>query len=412
MLAAPLTTQDGAIGVVVVSRVGIAQFSDDDLKVLKLVAALATVAVESARNQAEQREAAEVSEALLELAAALALQSSVDGIARMVALALDRLMVCAGISVWLRDGGDLVPAALVGYTPREDERLMRLRLPASAEPLGPALLSRRVMVVNVDEAPVLAGCLDAAPAGTTFALIAVGERSANRGLIVVQRGPPAPRDERMLLGIADQALLAVANRALYDELETSFLATVEALGNALDLKDSYTNEHAQALVGMCTAVAERMGLPDADVRDVSFASALHDIGKIGIPLEILNKPARLTVEEFEVMKQHPELGGRIIAPVPALAGARELVVACHEHFDGSGYPLGLAGDEIPVGARIILACDAYHAMVSDRVYRKAMSSREAVAELRQCAGTQFDAEVVDSLVAVISAMETPAAAER
>jgi HD-GYP domain-containing protein (c-di-GMP phosphodiesterase class II) len=148
------------------------------------------------------------------------------------------------------------------------------------------------------------------------------------------------------------------------------------------------------------------------VRDVSFASALHDIGKIGIPLEILNKPARLTVEEFEVMKQHPELGGRIIAPVPALAGARELVVACHEHFDGSGYPLGLAGDEIPVGARIILACDAYHAMVSDRVYRKAMSSREAVAELRQCAGTQFDAEVVDSLVAVISAMETPAAAER
>ena len=324
MLAAPLMTQEGAIGVVVVSKVGIGQFGDDDLKVLKLVAALATVAVESARNQAEQREAAEVSEALLELAAALSLQSSVDGIARMVALALDRLMQCAGISVWLRDGDDLVPAALVGYTPREDERLMRLRLPASAEPLGPALLSRRVMVVNVDEAPVLAGCLDAAPAGTTFALIAVGERSANRGLIVVQRGPrrgpPAPRDERMLLGIADQALLAFANRALYDELETSFLATVEALGNALDLKDSYTNDHAQALVGMCTAVAERMGLPDADVRDVSFASALHDIGKIGIPLEILNKPARLTVEEFEVMKRHPELGGRIIAPVPALAG--------------------------------------------------------------------------------------------
>ena len=165
MLAAPLMTQEGAIGVVVVSKVGIGQFGEDDLKVLKLVAALATVAVESARNQAEQREAAEVSEALLELAAALSLQSSVDGIARMVALALDRLMQCAGISVWLRDGGDLVPAALVGYTPREDERLMRLRLPASAEPLGPALLTRRVMVVNVDEAPVLAGCLDAAPAG-------------------------------------------------------------------------------------------------------------------------------------------------------------------------------------------------------------------------------------------------------
>src|SRR4029078_8776829 len=117
MLAAPLTTQDGAIGVVVVCRVGLAQFSDDDLKVLKLVAALATVAVESARNQAEQREAAEVSEALLELAAALALPSSVVGIGSMRDLAVARVMQCAGISVWLRDGGDLVPAALVGYTP-------------------------------------------------------------------------------------------------------------------------------------------------------------------------------------------------------------------------------------------------------------------------------------------------------
>jgi HD-GYP domain-containing protein (c-di-GMP phosphodiesterase class II) len=413
MLAAPLMTQDGAIGVLVTSRVGLRQFTDDDLRVLKLVAALATVAVESARNQAEQREAAEVSEALLELGAALSLQSSVEGIARMVALALDRLMECAGISVWLREGDELVPAALVGYTPREDDRLLRLRMQTAADPLAPALVSRRVLVVNVDEAPALAGCLDAAPAGTTFALTAVGERSANRGLIVVQRGPrrgpPGPRDEQMLLGIADQALLAVANRALYDELETSFLATVEALGNALDLKDSYTNDHAQALVGMCTAVAERMGLPDDHVRDVSFASALHDIGKIGIPLEILNKPARLTDEEFEVMKQHPELGGRIIAPVPALAGARELVVACHEHYDGSGYPRGLAGEQIPVGARIILACDAYHAMVSDRVYRKAMSSRQAVAELRRCAGSQFDAEVVDSLVAVISSLEAPQA---
>jgi HD-GYP domain-containing protein (c-di-GMP phosphodiesterase class II) len=409
MLAAPMVTQDGAIGVVVLSKVGLSQFDDEDLRVLRLVAALATVACESVRIHADQREAAEVSEALLELGAALSLQSSVDGIARMLALALDRLMECAGISIWLRDGDDLVPAALVGYTPREDDRLMKLRMPASGEPIGSALLTRRVCVVNVDEAPLLAGCLDAAPAGTTFALTAVGERTANRGLIVVQRGPrrgpPRQRDEQMLLGIADQALLAVVNRALYDELENSFLATVEALGNALDLKDSYTNDHAQALVGLCTAVAERMGLPESAVRDVSFASALHDIGKIGIPMEILNKPSRLTEDEFEVMKLHPELGGKIIAPVPALAGARELVVACHEHFDGSGYPLGLAGSEIPVGARVILACDAYHAMISDRVYRKAMGVREAVAELRRCAGSQFDPEVVDSLVAVIAAIE-------
>ena len=103
------------------------------------------------------------------------------------------------------------------------------------------------------------------------------------------------------------------------------------------------------------------------------------------------------------MKTHPELGGQIIEPVPALSGARELVVACHEHYDGSGYPFWAAGEEIPVGARVILACDAFHAMMSDRVYRKAMDTREAVAELRRCSGRQFDPEVVDSLVEVISA---------
>jgi HD-GYP domain-containing protein (c-di-GMP phosphodiesterase class II) len=242
-----------------------------------------------------------------------------------------------------------------------------------------------------------------------FAIVAVGERAANRAAIVVQRGPrrgaPSRRDEQLLLGVADQALLAMTNRALVDELQTSFLATVEALGNALDLKDQYTNDHAQALVGLCTAVAERLGLDEAAVRDVSFAAALHDIGKIGIPQEVLNKPGLLNQEEFELMKLHPELGARIIEPVAALAGARRLVLACHEHWDGSGYPHGLAGDEIPLGARVILACDAFHAMTSDRVYRPAMTMAEAIAELRRGAGTQFEPQVVDALVAVVAESE-------
>jgi HD-GYP domain-containing protein (c-di-GMP phosphodiesterase class II) len=209
--------------------------------------------------------------------------------------------------------------------------------------------------------------------------------------------------EQMLLGIADQALLAITNRALYDELDGSFLATVQALGNALDLKDSYTNEHAQALVGLCTEVAERLGLTGGALRDISFAAALHDIGKIGIPAEILNKPGPLTAEEFAVMRTHPRLGAQILKPVAALAGAAELVLACHEHWDGSGYPLGLAGDQIPLGARVILACDAFDAMTTDRVYRKAMTGPDAMAELRRCSGTHFDPRVVDVLVAVVAA---------
>jgi hypothetical protein len=166
----------------------------------------------------------------------------------MLAIAIDRLVECAAISVWRRDGGRLVPATAVGYTPREHQRLMSVTIDAEAAPIAAALSSRRITSLQIGDAPALTGCLDAAPAGTTFAVVAVGERAANRAAVIVQRGPRrgriSARDEQMLLGIADQALLAITNRALYDELDGSFLATVQALGNALDLKDSYTNEHA------------------------------------------------------------------------------------------------------------------------------------------------------------------------
>ncbi|MDX6523257.1 MAG: hypothetical protein QOI17_770 [Gaiellales bacterium] len=407
MLVAPMISERGSVGVIVLSKEGLAQFDDDDLRLLEVIAAQAAIACENVRLYAEQREAAEVSEALLELGAALALQQSIEGIASMLAIAIDRLVECAAISVWRRDGRRLVPATAVGYTPREHHRLMSVTIDAEATSIGAALSSRRITSLQIDDAPALTGCLDAAPAGTTFAVVAVGERAANRAAVIVQRGPRrgriSARDEQMLLGIADQALLAITNRALYDELDGSFLATVQALGNALDLKDSYTNEHAQALVGLCTEVAERLGLTGGALRDISFAAALHDIGKIGIPAEILNKPGPLTAEEFAVMRTHPRLGAQILKPVAALAGAAELVLACHEHWDGSGYPLGLAGDQIPLGARVILACDAFDAMTTDRVYRKAMTGPDAMAELRRCSGTHFDPRVVDVLVAVVAA---------
>jgi HD-GYP domain-containing protein (c-di-GMP phosphodiesterase class II) len=407
MLVAPMVSEHGSVGVIVLSKEGLARFDDDDLRLLEVIAAHAAIACENVRLIAEQQEAADISEALLELGAALSLQENVEGIASMLAIAIDRLVECAGISIWARDGDVLVPATTVGYTPREAHRLMRTKLRVTDQPLAEALSGRRIASLDLDQTPALTGCLDAAPAGTTYAVIAIGERSRNRGAVIVQRGPRrgpiSPRDQRMLLGIADQALLAITNRALYDELDTSFLATMQALGNALDAKDAYTNDHAQALVGLCTEVADRLGVSGSELRDISVAAALHDIGKIGIPAEILNKPGPLTTSEWAVMKTHPQLGAQILEPVRALAGAAELVISCHEHWDGSGYPNGLAGPEIPLGARVILACDAYDAITTDRVYRKARPSQEAMRELRRCSGRDFDPQVVDVLAAVIAA---------
>jgi HD-GYP domain-containing protein (c-di-GMP phosphodiesterase class II)/putative methionine-R-sulfoxide reductase with GAF domain len=414
MVVAPMRSESGPVGVIVLSKRGRRQFDGDDLRLLEVIAAQAAVACDNARLYGRLHDSAEVSEALLDLGGALAAQSTIEGIATMLALAADRLVESAAISVWLRDGRRLRVAASVGYAPPERERLdaAPIDLDRSLR-LARALARRRVTVAEAAELPAIAGALDDPPPDTTFALVAVGERAANRGLIAVQRdgrtGPPTLRDERMLLGIADQALPAITNRVLFEELERSFLATVKALANALEMKDQYTNDHAQALIGLSTAVTRRMGASDDYVRDVRFAAALHDVGKIGIPADILQKAGPLTDDEFEVMKQHPALGARIIEPVTALAGARDLVAACHEHYDGRGYPRGLARDQIPLGARIILVCDAFHAMTSDRVYRPAMTAAEALDELRRHAGSQFDPAVVEALAAEVAGLEVAAA---
>jgi HD-GYP domain-containing protein (c-di-GMP phosphodiesterase class II) len=313
---------------------------------------------------------------------------------------------CAGMSVWLRSGDRFELASHVGYTPRECDRMSAVRLRAAASPLADNLESRRVVVLDSDEADAFSASIGVPRPGASYTLVPIGERAGNRAVMIVQRGrrrgPPSARDERMLLGIADQALLAIDNRSLVDEIEEAFVATMRSLANALETKDEYTGDHAQALVWMAEEVARRLELGGVALRDVGVAAALHDVGKIGIPAAILAKPGPLTDEEWEVMRKHPELGARIMEPVPALAGARSIVLACHEHWDGSGYPFGLAGDDIPLGARIILACDAFHAMTSDRVYRAAMPVDAAIDELRQCAGRHFEPRIVDVLVDVLA----------
>ena len=405
VMVAPMLGDEDAVGAIVVSGPRGDAFDALDLGVLEVVAAHTAVACRNVRLYASMREAAEIAEAMLELGAALAAQVSVGAVAGMLARAVDRLVECAGLSVWLRADDRMELAAHVGYTPREVGRLEAVSLAADEAPFTGNLDARHVLVLDADDSEALSASAGLPRHGTSYALIPIGERAGNRAAIVVQRGrrrgPPSSRDERMLLGIADQALLALDNRSLVDELEESFLATMRSLANALETKDEYTGDHAQALVGMAEEVARRLELGDIALRDVGVAAALHDVGKIGIPASILDKPGPLTDDEWEVMRRHPELGARIMEPVPALAGARSIVLACHEHWDGSGYPRGLAGDDIPLGARIILACDAFHAMTSDRVYRQAMPVDAAITELRDCAGRHFEPRVVDVLVEIV-----------
>ena len=174
---------------------------------------------------------------------------------------------------------------------------------------------------------------------------------------------------------------------------------VEALAIALLERDRYTGEHSESVVDMAVAVARNLGLSPSQVEDIRAAALLHDIGKVGIPDAILNKPGPLTPDERSVMAEHPVIGERILRGIGGFAPVADIVRHEHESFDGSGYPDGLVGEQIPIGSRIILACDAYHAMTSDRPYRARMSHADAFRELRRCAGGQFDPRVTEALVA-------------
>lgn len=173
---------------------------------------------------------------------------------------------------------------------------------------------------------------------------------------------------------------------------------IAGLAEALLERDRYTGEHSELVVGLATRVARGLGLDGREVEQVRSAALLHDIGKVAIPDDVLAKAGPLDELEWAVMREHPVIGERILRAIPGLGGVARIVRHEHERWDGRGYPDGLSGEEIPIGARIILPCDAYHAMTSDRPYRRAIPHADAIRELGRGAGAQFDPQVTEVLI--------------
>jgi diguanylate cyclase (GGDEF)-like protein len=228
--------------------------------------------------------------------------------------------------------------------------------------------------------------------------------------------PPMSADD--LLAAADRALLlakrtgkgrvAVANPDAEEELarlqqSEASPAAVQALAAAIEARDNYTHGHSEQVVRLATGVAMLLGLTADAVERVGHGALLHDVGKLAIPPEILHKDGALDDAEWRVMAEHPVIGEGILRRLPQLAPLAPIVRHEHEHWDGTGYPDGLAGPQIPIGSRIILACDAYAAMTTERPYRRALGQADAVAELSARAGTQFDPTVVDALLDLLGA---------
>jgi len=182
------------------------------------------------------------------------------------------------------------------------------------------------------------------------------------------------------------------------ELKRSHDSLLQVLSAALDLRDQANKGHTLRLARLALAVGEELGLSDADLNHLEQVAMLHDMTKLELPKEILQKAGPLTSDEWETVQKHPELGYQIVRNAPFLQEAGEIILCHHERYDGGGYPCGLAGEEIPLASRVFAVADAYNAMTSDRPYRKAVSHSAAIEEIKRGVGTQFDPKVVEAFL--------------
>ncbi len=232
-----------------------------------------------------------------------------------------------------------------------------------------------------------------------YAPIVLGDKTIGViGLVNKQSGSFGKKDLQLVLTLANQAAGVINAARLFADLQESYLTTIQALAAAIDAKDPYTRGHSSRVAGYSEMISEHLACSKEECNAIKIAAYLHDIGKIGIEEQILSKPTRLTATEFRAIQGHPGISAQILASVSFLKNTIPMVSGHHERFDGSGYPQGLAGKEIPLGARIIALADAFDAMTSDRPYRKALTTEEALAELKKHAGMQFDPEIVEVFV--------------
>ncbi|NOZ84777.1 MAG: response regulator [Deltaproteobacteria bacterium] len=246
------------------------------------------------------------------------------------------------------------------------------------------------------------------PCAVTFeSYMAFPLRAGGRIIGILQvfsfsKGKKFNEGKRKLLTIlAGRAAAAIENAMLYTDLQDTFKQTIQSFAHALEAKDPYTHGHSDRVAEYSEAVAKGLQFSLKETEIIRQAAVLHDIGKLGMRFEELNKPQKLTAEEYQMFKQHPTMGRRILEPIAFLSDIVPLVYHHHEKFDGSGYPEGLAGQDIPLGARILAVADTYDAMTTDRPYRKALPHKVAISELKRFAGTQFDPMVVGIFLIVI-----------
>ncbi|MDQ5821342.1 MAG: diguanylate cyclase, partial [Actinomycetota bacterium] len=333
LIAVPLCYGTRVIGVIVISKLGLHQFDEDDKRLLEVLGGHASVAVENARLYEAERREAECAKALLEFSRELAATEGIDEVlARVVELAAN-ILGSPRTAVWIQDPetDELAPRAAWGY---DRDRLLSRRFDGR---IARKMLEREdAFVLRVDE---LRQIVDASHLQNPV-LVAQLSLDGRAGCLSAEIEDLEDIERKLALieGVAHQAKLAIANAGSFQSLEETFISTVEALANALEANDEYTSSHARWITDLAVKVGRGLGLDSKSLKRLELGALFHDIGKIGIPNSILLKPSSLSEDERRLIETHPELGERIIAPIAQLREVCGVVRACHERWDGEGYP--------------------------------------------------------------------------
>jgi HD-GYP domain-containing protein (c-di-GMP phosphodiesterase class II) len=330
------------------------------------------------------------------------LNSSLDFeyVKRRAITAATELLGCETSSLLLKDEkGKLFFEVALG---EKGEIVKRFQLKVGEGIAGwVAMHGEPLIVFNAQEDPRFFKEVDQAAGFITQNIICVPLRIKEVIIGVIQginkrEGEFTKDDLGLFQSLADQIAIALDNARLYEELNVMALQMVEGLSEAIEKRDSYSGGHPQRVLKICTAMSKYLPLSSEEKRQLTLAAILHDIGKVGITDHILGKNGVLTVEEMEIIRGHPGAGAAIVGHIKQLQSIMPAIQYHHEHYDGSGYPEGLAGKEIPLVARIIAVADTYDAIIHERAYHRGMSKSEAVAEIAENVGTQFDPHMVEA----------------